>query len=1336
MLLAHAHLRRCAYFPPVPLNGLLEASLEATEDMSSDAAADSSANQKTPAQLMQEQHDAAAGHKVTVEDVVDEDDIQHPPPAHTEQTEQAAPVPTNGVMSAKAAGKQKASEKLGAIDTQDEEAFPALGPTPRAPAAPRSGGWAHAAAARAPAASGAASRPSSGIPTPSSTPGIRTPVGTGAGSRNTVSLPGRATDQFEIENSELDKSKNLRKILDDVFRKFNVKVSTKTTGLGKKTAFVADGPKTKVTDALMYISKELTVEKISKLEIPSSVTPQIIGKGGANIKKLESKFGVKIHTDRNNRKTAGPDDVGIDTVEIKGHSAQVAQVYDEIANQARQLQPKVDVPIREIPPEFYPFIAGRHAAQIRRLESDHGLDVKIPQYHTWQAQAPAKLEKENKPARFHPHGDSHIIVSGDQAATKQARAHLERIAEQLQAELFLEELQAQQFMHPFIVGDRGIDPLEFLEKTGCIVVLPPGHHETEEVHIIGPQARLDEGRNYAEELMARKAAQQVNLHKQFSDAPFGPERHSRALAQYLQQRAIEREFTSAHNAELIFPSTVSASPEWIVIGDDPRKAMSARNELSKITQAFPTARLQLVEIDPFFHPHIAELHAQKLQKDLGVHLLVPADGEESVVLVYEGPSSESPFQIPRTKPTKQELSEFEKALKAAEEMLRGSIPHQGIENDDIEVPRKFHDKVRKYVSQEQVQSPGGFPVSVDFGGRRQQATRGSPNRVELRHPEKAAVDDLKRKIQQFLVEAEQDEKERGFVTTLNFPSKFNKNLIGRNGAHVNQLREKHDVDIQVSREGGDEIKIQGPQKKAEACKAEIQKLLKAWENEVNYVIKIESKYHGQLVGRSGENLRKILAQCGDEVRIDFPRASRGNLDDQSDVASDAGARGPSQASDEIRIRGPKAKADGAREQLLSLKQYYEDNSHTAVVSVAQDQVGSLIGRGGKELEKLRADTNAQIDIPKSNGAKRIEITITGTKEAVKQAKADIEKRSKAFDAVVTKTIDVDSKHRNTIIGSGGSNIRDIVQKAGGSENSADHVKFPARGETSNTITVKGSQDVVDKIIKQIEDLVNEKDNQVNETVDVPIKLHRNLIGAQGANRKELEAKFGVGMNVPRQNSNETGVKLTGPPENVQKAKEHLLAMTETQKGETVNVPRKFHHVVAQNGATFGEFTRMGVRVDHAGQKPPPRPKAGASKSNGDLPLITDQADGTSAHSWEIVSLTSDEEGEIVWNLLTTRDAKEGAVDKAKARIEELLQQAEQPRFAGFLTLPDPSLHKRIIGSAGKTINGMRNATSCDIQVPRPNDKTDAITITGSEEGVLQAKDMILDIIEGGNGNGY
>jgi predicted PilT family ATPase len=985
-----------------------------------DAAADGKASlAKTPAQLMQEQHEAAETHHVTVEDVVDEDDLQHPPPAATtEKKDSPTPAPATAPMSAKAAGKQKASEKLGAIDTQDEEAFPALGPATRAPTVPRAGGWANAAAAKGVNTNGG-SRPSSGAATPSSTPGVSTPT-SAANRPTTTTLPGQATDQFEIENSEIDRSKNIRKIFDDVKRNYGVIVSTRITAFGKKTAFVAVGPKSKVTTALMHISKEVTLEKTSKLEIPASVTAQIIGKAGANIKKLQDKFGVKIHTDRSNRKTAGPDDMGTDIVEIKGHAAQVAQVENEITNQARQLQPKVDLPVRGIPPEFFPFIAGNHAQRIRDLEQNHGLNINIPQYHTWQARAPARTEEDDKPARFTPHGDSHIMVSGDQTAVKHARQELERLAERLHAEIMLEEMQAQQFLHPFIVGDRGVDPLYFLEQTGCTVVIPPSHHETEDIYILGPQDKIEKGRDFAENLMAQKFNQNVNLQKQFSDAPHGPERHSRALAQYLQRKAIEREFQQDHSAELVFPNTASSTPTWTVITDESKKALSARSELSKITQAFPTPRLQLVEIDPFFHQHLEQRHAQQLQQDLGVHLMVPTDGDEYVVLVSEGPQTDSPFQIPRSKPSKQEIAEFQKALQQAQDIIMGGLPSSGIITDNVEVPRKFHDKLRRHVKQEQ-RSSGDFPVQIDFGGsrnrREQAATRGSPNVVELRHPEQDAVDAFKQMLLDFLKEAEQDEKERGYVTTLHFPAKYNKNLIGRGGAKVNELREKHDVDIQVSREGGDEIKIQGPQKKAEACKAEIAKMLKQFEDEVNYVLKIDPKFHGQLVGRNGENLRKIQRNNKD-VRIDFPRASKAGADDQSDAASEVGNR-PSQPSNEVRIRGPRAQADDARGQLLDLQQWIEENSHTATVSVAQDQVGKLIGRNGQELEKLRAETNAQIDVPKTNGAQRVEITIRGSKKAVQDAKAEIQKRSKAFDSVVTKEIEVESKHRQAIIGAGG-----------------------------------------------------------------------------------------------------------------------------------------------------------------------------------------------------------------------------------------------------------------------------------------------------------------------------
>lgn len=91
----------------------------------------------TPAQKLMEQHD----HHATVEEVVDEEDIAHPPPSATApKTESDAPT-----LSEKAAGKQKADDSVAPgkassanvpLNTASEELFPALGPTkPRTSAA-------------------------------------------------------------------------------------------------------------------------------------------------------------------------------------------------------------------------------------------------------------------------------------------------------------------------------------------------------------------------------------------------------------------------------------------------------------------------------------------------------------------------------------------------------------------------------------------------------------------------------------------------------------------------------------------------------------------------------------------------------------------------------------------------------------------------------------------------------------------------------------------------------------------------------------------------------------------------------------------------------------------------------------------------------------------------------------------------------------------------------------------------------------------------------------------------------------------------------------------------
>ena len=149
-------------------------------------------------------------------------------------------------------------------------------------------------------------------------------------------------------------------------------------------------------------------------------------------------------------------------------------------------------------------------------------------------------------------------------------------------------------------------------------------------------------------------------------------------------------------------------------------------------------------------------------------------------------------------------------------------------------------------------------------------------------------------------------------------------------------------------------------------------------------------------------------------------------DDASEAGGSTTARQNNQLPHEVIIKGPSKGADACRDELLSLLQYVKDNSFTAIVSVAQSQLPSLIGAGGKEMDSMRLETGAQIDVPGARDATsptgRAEIKIKGSRQAVDNAKKLIEEKAKVFDNTVTRNLDVEKRHHRLIIGPQGKLI--------------------------------------------------------------------------------------------------------------------------------------------------------------------------------------------------------------------------------------------------------------------------------------------------------------------------
>jgi hypothetical protein len=232
----------------------------------------------SPAALLQQKHAKDEAHQATVEDVIDEDDIQHPPPSASVAKEAQ---PTNGdkqPISDKAMGKQKAREPTAgkpALDTQSEEAFPALGGAkPRqpplwgarkatGPGKPSTNGVSNGLASVPPLSSTSSSRastPVSGIHTPSTTTASSTPQPRGPAVKSIPGMGGSHTERISFTASQLLNPSQLKKSYGEIVRDINKRSKANLQvlrGRGGELIFEGRGPVEAVRQSLKEIAQQV-----------------------------------------------------------------------------------------------------------------------------------------------------------------------------------------------------------------------------------------------------------------------------------------------------------------------------------------------------------------------------------------------------------------------------------------------------------------------------------------------------------------------------------------------------------------------------------------------------------------------------------------------------------------------------------------------------------------------------------------------------------------------------------------------------------------------------------------------------------------------------------------------------------------------------------------------------------------------------------------------------------------------------------------------------------------------------------------------------------------------
>lgn len=674
--------------------------------------------------------------------------------------------------------------------------------------------------------------------------------------------------------------------------------------------------------------------------------------------------------------------------------------------------------MKGIPAEFYPFIASAREDLLSNPNVGSGAQIRIPPHRTWSSQATTAAPGAGQRPAFQPAVDHHIQLEGERAAVLALKAEIERRAAELREQLLLQQLEIQRGRHQFIIGESALSPEEFFDQTGCAIILPTDEDD-DAITIVGPADQIAEGLEKAEQLAMSMQMNNVD-HLKWTNkqAPGQGAVHSKNVTRYLRQRREIDRLEKQYRAHINTPFSGDGALPWELYIPQGQKLAAASSDIRSLFESHPPSRFSTLgqrEVDPFYYPYMQNEIRPHVRENYGVQVVIPdpSDPGSPILLVYEAPGpADSSYEIPRSTPSQEDVRKFQQGLNDARKHIQDLLSQQeGIVAETVEVPLKFHDKLKKFIAKEQDKRPANQPrIRVSQLGLN----------VTLRGPA-SAVQNLAAKVRAFVEQEKADEKERGFTLEFDFPQKFANHLIGKGGSNIKELRDKFDVDIQV--ENG-QVQLKGPKAKAAAARSHIESLGKSWADETTMRLQVDPKFHRELIGAQGSEINKLQNRY--KVLIFFPRGEKAGKDDDAnaDAGDEAGKNRRQQAADEVIIRGPSKGVSQAYDELKDLVNWLKTNSFTATVTVQRKQLPSLIGQAGTAMEAIRQQTETKIDVPNDRDSTDsvVEIQIKGKKDNVQKAKKIIEEKKAVFDDTVVKTIDVERKYHRALIGAQGQLI--------------------------------------------------------------------------------------------------------------------------------------------------------------------------------------------------------------------------------------------------------------------------------------------------------------------------
>ncbi|KAM9335699.1 vigilin isoform 1-T1 [Symphorus nematophorus] len=652
------------------------------------------------------------------------------------------------------------------------------------------------------------------------------------------------------------------------------------------------GPKNEVEKCAKFLQKIIAdlIENSFSLSVPifKQFHKNIIGKGGANIKKIREETNTKIDLPTENSNS--------EMIVITGKKSNCEAARDRILAIQRELANIKEAEVT-IPAKLHNSLIGSKGCLVRSIMEDcGGVHIHFPSEGS---------------------GSDKVTIRGPAGEVEKAKKQLLQLAEEKQVNNFTAELQAKPEYHKFLIGRGGANIRRVRDRTGARIIFPsPDDTEQELITIVGKEEAVRQAQKELESLVK-------NLDDVVEDSMVVDVRHHRHFV--CRRGQVLRELAEEYGGVAVsFPRT-GANSQRVTLKGAKDCVEAAKKRIQEIIEDLESQVSVEVAIPQRYHRAIMGpkgCRIQHITREHEVQIKFPerddsAAGqkhntqEKSSFIIsiicgnftgQDAPPQENGEVSPEAEFVPRKCDIITIAGRAEKcELAKAALLALVPITEDVEVSYELH----RYI------------IGQKGSGIRKMMEEYEVN-IWVPQPEKqldvikvtGLVANVERAKQGLLervkeLQAEQEDRAlRSFKVTMSVDPKFHPKIIGRKGAVISQIRKDHDVSIQFPDKGDEQqdlIVISGYERNVEEARQAIQQLVAELQEMVSQDVHLDPRTHARIIGARGKAIRKLMEEF--KVDIRFPQPG-------------------SDEPDKVTVTGLPETVDNAIDHLLNLEEEY------------------------------------------------------------------------------------------------------------------------------------------------------------------------------------------------------------------------------------------------------------------------------------------------------------------------------------------------------------------------------------------------------------------------------